>query len=69
MSAEVTELRNVIQLLAQKINDDLEQDLRGEMTATAELLNKRYDRLSEHINLQQRQINEMAKLLGWKTHS
>jgi chaperonin cofactor prefoldin len=65
ISEEVTELRNVIQVLTEKTNEVLEQNVKSEMAETAESLNRQYADLYEQMMIQQRQIDELKKFLTW----
>ncbi|SEB82110.1 hypothetical protein [Paenibacillus sp. GP183] len=49
LNKEVLELRNFINILTEKINEVLEQDVRSEITETAEILNRRYDGVFEEV--------------------
>ncbi|MDF2960090.1 MAG: hypothetical protein K0S39_1825 [Paenibacillus sp.] len=63
---EVAELRKDIQTLTHSIKEVLQQDIRAEMNASLESLNKRYDYTSEQMLVQQQKIDDMTKLLWWK---
>ena len=43
----------------------LEQEIRSEMLATAESLNKRYDDISQQLTSQQRLLEKISKMLGF----
>ncbi|MDQ0902900.1 hypothetical protein [Paenibacillus sp. V4I7] len=74
---KVTELQNVIQTVqqkvtevseqdpTQKVSERLEQEIRSEMLATAESLNKRYDDISQQLTSQQRLLEKISKMLGF----
>ncbi|MDQ0872093.1 DNA-binding transcriptional MerR regulator [Paenibacillus sp. V4I3] len=49
VSEEVTELRNVIQILTQHVSDVFEQDIRSEVAVTLELLNRQIEGVSTEV--------------------
>ncbi|OPH54507.1 hypothetical protein BC351_31490 [Paenibacillus ferrarius] len=63
---KVTELQNVIETVQQKVVEVSERDLRGEiLTSTTELVNQRYDEMSQQLISQQRLLDKIAKILGF----
>ncbi|MEC0228584.1 coiled-coil domain-containing protein [Paenibacillus alba] len=63
---KVTELQNVIETVQQKVAEISERDLRGEIFAsTTELVNQRYDEISQQVISQQRLLDKIAKILGF----
>ncbi|WP_270885907.1 MerR family transcriptional regulator [Paenibacillus aestuarii] len=66
MAGEVSELRSSIVQVNQRVQALAEQNKQGELLATASEALTQYDRLGEQMIKQQGQINQMAKLLGWR---
>ena len=66
IAGEVSELRISIAHVNQRVNAMQEQNSQGELMATAAEALTQYDRLKEQMIKQQGQINQMAKLLGWR---
>ncbi|NQX70063.1 hypothetical protein HQN90_28405 [Paenibacillus alba] len=63
---KVTELQNVVETVQQKVAEVSERDLRGEILAsTTELVNQRYDEMSQQLISQQRLLDKIAKILGF----
>ncbi|GFZ97941.1 hypothetical protein GCM10008018_50270 [Paenibacillus marchantiophytorum] len=66
---KVTELQNVIETVQQKVvevSEVAERDLRGEiLAASTELVNQRYDEISQQVTSQQRLLDKIAKILGF----